>query len=406
MKEIKYYGIKPKAIIDESGKKTSYPYAVSAVLSDDVFSITVSVTNGTYLGPSSFEEDETAVIELTANEHYALPETVSVEGATAVYDALHGTVTLSDPTSSVTVSAVCLGEPYTITVSITDGTYSGDSVIRYGGTASVTLVADANYELPDTISVEGATASYDSSTGVVSLSSPTGNVTLTAVCESSGPIVDPVLGNNSWETIGLICDAGTFSNYWALGDTKTDTGTDSVTRTMRVCDIYHSYSDKVVFEQVELEEAGAVWDADNVNDYELSDMRVTYLPSMLAKYSSDLQAFITNTSVKVAKGGNDGTIVTLSDKLFLPAEGEIFASRSYSRTEEYAVVTRFTLYANNDTTDFRKKYKPSTPTSANGWWLRSPYSGNTYGVCYVASGGGNDRSNANGSLRVAPCFAR
>lgn len=74
---------------------------------------------------------------------------------------------------------------YTITTTIANGSYSGDTTILDGGLATVTLTASANYELPDTITVSGATYTYTKSTGVVALSNPTGNVTISAVCEST-----------------------------------------------------------------------------------------------------------------------------------------------------------------------------------------------------------------------------
>lgn len=216
------------------------------------------------------------------------------------------------------------------------------------------------------------------------------------------------LANNSWPTIGAAIDANLAGNYWSLGDTKTDVGTDNVVRTMRICDMSGMYGKKVVFEQVELEQTSVAWDTNNVNNYSTSTMRSTTLPALLAKYSSDLQAFITNTTYKVATDGNSSTLLELTDKLFLPAEREIFASRNGSRTEEWDALSRFALYAvsANDNDDFRKKYKPSTPTSADFWWLRSPRSGGTDGVCYVSSSGASSDRSANGSNRIAPCFSR
>ena len=237
----------------------------------------------------------------------------------------------------------------------------------------------------------------------------------TLVYEAAPSItVDPVLNNNSWEVIKQVCEAGQAADYWSLGDTKTDTGTDNVTRTFRICDMSGMYGKNVVFEQVELTESGIVWNVssntdDNsyYNNYNISDMRNTALPALLLNYSSDLQATITNTTYKVAKNGNSTTILDLTDKLFLPAERELFASRTYSVQEEWNALSRFALYglSANDNDAFRKKYKPSTPTSANAWWERSPGAGSANNVCYVDSYGGANGYFANGGNRVAPCFA-
>ena len=87
---------------------------------------------------------------------------------------------------------------YSITNTITNGTASGDTEIGIGKTASVTIIANDGYTLPDTITVSGATYSYDNTTGVVALSEPTGDVTIEAECQASTPK----------STIKIICPAG------------------------------------------------------------------------------------------------------------------------------------------------------------------------------------------------------
>ena len=75
---------------------------------------------------------------------------------------------------------------YPISTTVTNGSSSGDTSISKGGTAYVTLSAETGYNLPSSITVTGATYTYDSSTGVVSLSAPTGDVSIAAECASSG----------------------------------------------------------------------------------------------------------------------------------------------------------------------------------------------------------------------------
>lgn len=72
--------------------------------------------------------------------------------------------------------------PFDITVNVTDGTSQGDATILLGGQAQLTLSANEGYNLPETITVAGASYTYDQATGVVVLSNPTGDVTVTAVC--------------------------------------------------------------------------------------------------------------------------------------------------------------------------------------------------------------------------------
>jgi len=221
--------------------------------------------------------------------------------------------------------------------------------------------------------------------------------------------VNETFSKNTWELIKAVGDADQAANYWAVGDTKVDIGKDNVARTMRIAHM-GLFGKALILEQVELESTNYRWnpssnvDGDNCyNNYSISEMRTTHLPAILAKYSNSLQSVITNTKYKVATNGNNGTLLELEDKLFLPAEREIFGSRNYSRTEEWNALTRFQLYAANDNSTFRKKYKPGA-TSATTWWLRSPVSGNTGHVCFVY-GDGNASSNvASVSGGVSPCF--
>lgn len=111
-----------------------------------------------------------------------------MSGATYEYNDETGVVSLSNPTANVTITATCPAEPepepttYTVTTTVTNGSYSGDNSITEGSTASVTISADNGYELPSAVEVSGASYTYDDTTGVIALSEPTGNVTISATC--------------------------------------------------------------------------------------------------------------------------------------------------------------------------------------------------------------------------------
>ena len=119
-----------------------------------------------------------------------------------------------------------------------------------------------------------------------------------------------------------------------------------------------------------------------------------------------MQAVITNTTYKVAESGNSSILEDLTDKLFLPAEREIFAVRRYSRENEWNALTRFALYAlpENDNNTFRIKYHPSSHT-AKYWWERSPYAGSDNLVCIVGGDGNAGSRSASLDYRPAPVFA-
>lgn len=75
-----------------------------------------------------------------------------------------------------------------ITVTATDCTYTGDSIIAVGDTAGLVFEADSGYVLPLTVTVSGASYVWDSETGVLVLSNATGAVTVSVVAEAQAPV--------------------------------------------------------------------------------------------------------------------------------------------------------------------------------------------------------------------------
>lgn len=73
---------------------------------------------------------------------------------------------------------------YNITNILTNCTASGATTIVEEGIASVTIAANGGYELPDTITVSGAGYAWNKTTGVVTLSNPTSDVTITVVARA------------------------------------------------------------------------------------------------------------------------------------------------------------------------------------------------------------------------------
>lgn len=71
---------------------------------------------------------------------------------------------------------------FTITPTITNGTYSGATSISNGKTVTITITPNNAYDLPSDVTVTGATKSYNSETGVLTLSNATEDVSITGVC--------------------------------------------------------------------------------------------------------------------------------------------------------------------------------------------------------------------------------
>lgn len=302
-----------------------------------------------------------------------------------------------------------------LSISLTDAnvTILGNNNINYGVdnpfvpvglTLTITPAqSDPEKDILIAFEINGVDYSSDGTATIVA------NSDISITVAYSDQSYSPILDINSWTNIKKACEDGLAGNFWAVGDTKTDIGTDGVTRTMRICDMQGLYSKHVVFEQVELESTNYVWnpssnvDGDNAyNNYSISQMRTTHLPAIMLKYSALLQNSLTDTSYIVATNGNNGTLLTLTDKLFLPAMKELFGTTSYSRTEEANALVQYQYYSTHNQNSYRIKYQGTT---AQIWWSRSPGSGSTYVVCYVGGNGGANRSYANISHGVAPCFS-
>lgn len=167
------------------------------------YSITANITNGSYEGPSSVSSDTPFInVKIIENTGYDLPDTVTVTGATKVWDKDTATLTLSDYTDNIVITAVCTQTPtppspeptvYQITTDITNGSLMDipNTVQQGGDSVSGTLQPNSGYVLPTTITVLGCTHTYDNVTGVITLSNYTDNIQIIAECGEEQPEPQP-----------------------------------------------------------------------------------------------------------------------------------------------------------------------------------------------------------------------
>ena len=165
-----------------------------------------------------------------------------------------------------------------------------------------------------------------------------------------------------------------------------------------------------VFEMVGLESIELMRNSDTnldndsaYNDWNISNMRNTHLPARLLLLSSELQTNLTNTTIQTATNGNNGTLVSTSDKLFLAAEKEITKTRNYSRTEEFSALTTWNYWVNHTSTSDR--IKKDQNNTAKNYRLRSPHLNDTIYVVIVKYTGGFNGVSAVNTYCVSPCFA-
>lgn len=162
---------------------------VSATCDRIVYPLTVSGINCTpNPKPEQIAAGGTLAITYTAAAGYDLPEAsgVGVTGCSFGWNQSTGVLTLYNPTGAVAAGVVAVAKRYPITATVTNGTATGANVIHTGETVALTIAADSGYNLPDTVTVTGASQTWNKETGTLTLSNPTGAVTVAAVCAAAG----------------------------------------------------------------------------------------------------------------------------------------------------------------------------------------------------------------------------
>lgn len=210
-------------------------------------------------------------------------------------------------------------------------------------------------------------------------------------------VVGATLNDTTWENINMVSKLGMAKQFWSVGDTKTI----SVNGTNYEFQIIgFNHDDKtaggkagITFQMVDCLSTTYNMNSSNTNNggWKNSAMR-SRMSTFLSQLPSDLQSVIKAVNKLVSVGNNTSTIETVSDKLFLLSEVEIFGSTTYSFAGEGS---QYDWYKAGNT-----KVK-KVNGSANGWWERSPYSGNANNFCYVVSNGGANNYYASNGYGVS-----
>ena len=127
----------------------------------------------------------------------------------------------------------------------------------------------------------------------------------------------------------------------------------------------------------------------NVGGWKSSELRSS-MSEFLGQLDKDLQSVIKPVNKLVSIGNNTSTIETVSDKLFLLSEVEIFGSTTYSFVGEGS---QYEWYKAGNT-----KVK-KVNGSKSYWWERSPRNGYTadFGVVSISGDAGSyGASNSTG----------
>lgn len=195
---------------------------------------------------------------------------------------------------------------------------------------------------------------------------------------------------DSWETILTNPD---YATDYAIGDTKklSINGTDHLMQIVAFnSDVKSDGSGnaKITWLEKDLYSSAQYRmnaTGDNIGGWPATEMRSWLRGTILPT----IPEIVRNKIVEVNKtyydyNGGSGITSTQADTIWIPSAKEIFGGASY----ESSGVDYTTLFNSNAA---RKKKINGT---AGTWWLRSAYSGSTYGFRYVLSYGGADYGNA------------
>ena len=151
-----------------------------------------------------------------------------------------------------------------------------------------------------------------------------------------------------------------------------------------------------------------VWDDGNVNKLESSDIHSYLNNTWINRYDTDIRNAIKQVKIPYRQnGGSGGTDRTgangLSCKIFLLSGYEVGFTTSVN---QYFPVdgAKLAYFLSGNDSAAQQKRVAKLNGSATLWWLRSPDTGNTYGVWRVNANGNCNIWNASNSYGVRPAL--
>ena len=280
---------------------------------------------------------------------------------------------LSISPTSMTLDTTTKSKTITVTRS-GNGTISAVS----SNTAAATVSVSGN-----TVTVTGK--ANGSATITISVAAGT-NYTAPAnkTCAVTVSFLKDNFADNDWSAIIAACHSGSVPSTWVVGNSKTMTINGASYQVDIIGKNHDTYTTggkaPLTFQLHDCYADMKAMNSSNTNSggWKNSAMRATHLPAILALMPTEVQNGIREVSKKASVGGASSTIETVSDKLFLLSEVEIFGSTSYSAAGEG---TQYDYYKAGNS-----KVKKRNGSAAS-WWERSPYASNSTGFCLVSSDG-------------------
>ena len=341
-----------------------------------------------------------------------VPQLIVTVSAGATVTATNGSKTITGTSDSTGVCTLAVPEIGTWSVSATLGGQASDtkavsitdtymvSLSFFSATITVTVDSGASVSLQK----DGTTIQTKTSTGTV-VFTVTETGTYTIVATKNGQItsgsVDVVSGttsytvslsflkdnfaDNDWTSIIAACHSGSVPSTWLVGNSKTMTINGASYQVDIIGKNHDTYAAgekaPLTFQLHDCYADTEVMNSSNTNrgGWKNSAMRTKHLPAIVALMPTEVQNGIREVSKKASVGGASSMIETVSDKLFLLSEVEIFGSTTYSAAGEG---TQYDYYKAGNS-----KVKNRNGSTAV-WWERSPSASGSTFFCVVNRNGG------------------
>lgn len=313
--------------------------------------------------------------------------------------SINGTCTLIVPEAGTWSVKATLGGQTSDTKSVIFTDRYTTSLTFFSATITVTVESGASVALKK----DGVTLRRTTSTGTVVFTvRETGTYTVEAIKDGqivSGSVnvvsgttsyaltlsfLKDNFADNDWASIIAACHSGSVPSAWVVGNSKTMTINGASYQVDIIGKNHDTYASggkaPLTFQMHDCYADTKAMNSSDTNSggWKNSAMRTTHLPAILALMPTEVQNGIREVSKKASVGGASSTIETVSDKLFLLSEVEIFGSTSYSAAGEG---TQYDYYkAGNSKVKKRNG-------SATDWWERSPIASRSAGFCLVDSDG-------------------
>ena len=278
------------------------------------------------------------------------------------------------------------------TVTVTDGvnTYTD----TFGSSLTLDLIVTGRTKYHVTVKVSGSTV-YDR-----------------YVYLNYGEIkeIEVSLDKTTWNGIQSIVNSGLQNELLNIGDELSATLTTGETLKFRVAAIDLYEENEVIFEShyAMLSTQNMNASRTNAGGWASCRLRNWLNNDFIDLLPADLKSVIAERTFKVGEGSGKTSLATVTDKVFLPMEYEVFGTTS---TSYPAAATEHTVGGNKQwsiyaTAANRIKYQ-GISGSAVRWWECSPTVSSSYAslcFCNVFTSGASDCTGADSSYGVVPCF--